>query len=122
MEYSNMTPEKKIESLNLVIPIGKPKALGSYVPIVNVNDLVFISGQLPIDINSASNDLKFRGTVGKQITIADAQLACKICCLNAFYIITSLLGDLDKVKRTVKVTGYVNCDYAFTDHPKVLNG
>ncbi|MDF0680572.1 MAG: hypothetical protein P0116_06360 [Candidatus Nitrosocosmicus sp.] len=56
-----MTPEKKIESLNLVIPNGKPKALGSYVPIVNVNDLVFISGQLPIDVNSPSNDLKFRG-------------------------------------------------------------
>ncbi len=41
-----MTPEKKIESLNLDIPIGKPKALGSYVPIVKVNDLVFISGPL----------------------------------------------------------------------------
>lgn len=122
MKYSNMSPEKKIESLNLVIPIGKPKALGSYVPIVNVNDLVFISGQLPIDINSQSNDLKFRGKVGKQITIEDAQLASKICCLNAFSIIKSLIGDLDKVKRIVKITGYVNCDDTFTDHPKVING
>jgi len=122
MEYPNMTPEKKIESLNLVIPIGKPKALGSYVPIVNVNDLVFISGQLPIDVNSPSNDLKFRGKVGKQITIEDAQLACKICCLNAFSIVKGLIGDLDNVKRLVKITGYVNCDDAFTDHPKVING
>lgn len=117
-----MTPEKKIESLNLVIPKGTSKALGSYVPIVRVDNLVFISGQIPIDIDSPSNDLKFRGKVGKQISIEDAQLACKICCLNAISILKNLIGDLDKVKRIVKMTGYVNCDESFADHPKVING
>jgi enamine deaminase RidA (YjgF/YER057c/UK114 family) len=117
-----MTPEKKIESLNLVIPKGTSKALGSYVPIVRVDDLVFISGQIPIDIDSPNNDLKFRGKVGKQISIEDAQLACRICCLNAISILKNLIGDLDKVKRIVKMTGYVNCDESFADHPKVING
>ena len=117
-----MNPEKKIESLNLVIPKGTSKALGSYVPIVRVDDLVFISGQIPIDIDSPNNDLKFRGKVGKQISIEDAQLACRICCLNAISILKNLIGDLDKVKRIVKMTGYVNCDESFADHPKVING
>lgn len=117
-----MTPEKKIESLNLVIPKGTSKALGSYVPIVRVDDLVFISGQIPIDIDSPNNDLKFRGKVGKQISIEDAQLACRICCLNAISILKNLIGDLDKVNRIVKMTGYVNCDESFADHPKVING
>lgn len=117
-----MTPEKKIESMNLVIPDGKSKALGSYVPIVKVNDLIFISGQIPIDMTSTSKDLKFKGKVGKQISIEDAQVACKICCLNAFSVLKNLIGELDKVKRIVKITGYVNCDDSFTDHPKVVNG
>jgi len=117
-----MTPEKKIESLNLVIPKGLSKALGSYVPIVRVDNLVFISGQLPLDIDSPTNDLKFKGKVGKQISIEDAQLACKICCLNAISILKNFVGDLDKVKRVVKITGYVNCDDSFVEHPKVING
>lgn len=117
-----MTPEKKIESLNLAIPKGISKALGSYVPLVRVGNLVFISGQLPIEIDSPTNDLKFKGKVGKQISIEDAQSACKVCCLNAISILKNSVGELDKVKRIVKITGYVNCDDSFVDHPKVING
>lgn len=117
-----MNPEKRIESLNLVIPKGISKALGSYVPIVRVDDLVFISGQIPLDIDSPTNDLKYKGKVGKQISIEDAQLACKICCLNAISILKNLVGDLDKVKRIVKITGYVNCEESFVEHPRVING
>ncbi len=117
-----MNPEKKIESLNHVIPKGISKALGSYVPIVRVDSLVFISGQIPLDIDSPTNDLKYRGKVGKQISIEDAQSACKICCLNAISILKNLVGDLDKVKRIVKITGYVNCEDSFMEHPRVING
>ena len=117
-----MNPEKKIESLNLVIPKGISKALGSYVSIVRVDNLVFISGQIPLDMESPTNDLKYRGKVGKQISIEDAQSACKICCLNAISILKNLVGDLDKVKRIVKITGYVNCEDSFMEHPKVING
>ena len=117
-----MNPEKRIESLNLVIPKGISKALGSYVPIVRVDDLVFISGQIPIDIDSPTNDLKYKGKVGKQISIEDAQLACQICCLNAISILKNLVGDLDKVKRIVKITGYVNCEESFVEHPRIING
>lgn len=117
-----MNPEKKIESLNFVIPKGISKALGSYVPIVRVDNLVFISGQIPLDIDSPTNDLKYIGKVGKQISIEDAQLACKICCLNAISILKNLVGDLDKVKRIVKITGYVNCEETFIEHPRVING
>jgi enamine deaminase RidA (YjgF/YER057c/UK114 family) len=117
-----MNTEKKLESLNLVIPKGISKALGSYVPIVRVDNLVFISGQIPLDIDSPTNDLKYKGKVGKQISIEDAQSACKICCLNAISILKNSVGDLDKVKRIVKITGYVNCEDSFVEHPRVING
>ncbi|HET6591223.1 MAG TPA: RidA family protein [Candidatus Nitrosocosmicus sp.] len=117
-----MTPEEKIESLNFVMPNTKPKAFGSYIPYVRADNLVFISGQIPISLESTTNELQFKGKVGTQISIEDAQNACKVCCINALSILKNLIGDLEKVKRIVKITGYVNCDESFTDHPKVLNG
>lgn len=117
-----MTPEEKIETLNLVIPNTKPKALGSYVPFVRVDNLVYISGQIPINLTSGTNDLQFKGKVGKQVSIEDAQMACKVCCLNALSILKNLIGDLDKIKKIIKITGYVNCEETFTEHPKVING
>jgi enamine deaminase RidA (YjgF/YER057c/UK114 family) len=117
-----LTPEEKIESLNFVIPNTKSRALGSYIPYVTVGDLVFISGQLPISLELGTNTLQFTGKVGTQVSIEDAQNACKICCVNALSILKNLIGDLENVKRIVKLTGYVNCDESFTDHPKVLNG
>jgi enamine deaminase RidA (YjgF/YER057c/UK114 family) len=117
-----MTPEEKITSLNLRIPDGKSTPLGSYVPITKVDNLIFISGQIPIDIDSSNNDLKYKGKVGKQISIEEAQEAGKICCLNALSHLKNLIGELDKIKKIVKITGYVNSDEGFMEHPKVING
>lgn len=117
-----MSPEEKIESLNFVIPNTKPKALGSYIPCIQVGNLVFISGQIPINLESGTNTLQCKGKVGTQVSIEDAQNACKVCCINALSILKNLIGDLENVKKIVKITGYVNCDESFTDHPKVLNG
>jgi enamine deaminase RidA (YjgF/YER057c/UK114 family) len=117
-----MTPEEKISSLNLSIPKGKSTSLGSYIPITKVDNLIFISGQIPIDIDSSSNELKYKGKVGRQISIEKAQEAGKICCLNALSHLKNLIGDLDKIKKIVKITGYVNSDEDFMEHPKVING
>jgi enamine deaminase RidA (YjgF/YER057c/UK114 family) len=117
-----MTPEEKISSLNLSIPKGKPASLGSYIPITKVDNLIFISGQIPIDIDSPNNGLKYKGKVDRQISIEEAQEAGKICCLNALSHLKNLIGELDKIKRIVKITGYVNSDEDFTEHPKVING
>ena len=117
-----MTPEEKLSALNLNIPIGKSAALWSYVPIIRVENLIFISGQIPIDIESSTNDLKYKGEVGRDISIEQAQDAGKICCLNALFHLKNMIEDLDKIKRIIKITGYVNCDENFVEHPKVING
>jgi enamine deaminase RidA (YjgF/YER057c/UK114 family) len=116
-----MTPEEKIDQLNLRIPQGKSNVLGSYIPITKTGNLVFVSGQIPTDIESSSNELKFKGKVGKEITIEDAQESAKVCCMNALFHLKNFIKELDKIKKTVKITGYVNCDESFTEHPKVIN-
>jgi enamine deaminase RidA (YjgF/YER057c/UK114 family) len=117
-----MTPEEKLSALNLKIPTGKSASLGSYVPIIRVENLIFISGQIPIDIESSNNDLKYKGKVGRDISIEQAQEAGKVCCLNALFHLKNMIKDLDKIKRIIKITGYVNCDENFVEHPKVING
>jgi enamine deaminase RidA (YjgF/YER057c/UK114 family) len=117
-----MTPEEKILMLNLNIPKGRSSALGSYIPITSVENLIFISGQIPIDIESPINDLKYKGKVGRDISIEQAQEAGKLCCLNALFYLKNMIEDLDKIKKIIKITGYVNCDENFTEHPKVING
>ena len=67
-----MTPEEKIADLNLKIPKGITTALGSYIPITNVENLIFISGQIPINIESSTNELKFKGKVGIDKRLAES--------------------------------------------------
>jgi enamine deaminase RidA (YjgF/YER057c/UK114 family) len=117
-----MTPEEKISSLNLSIPKGRSTSLGSYIPITKVENLIFISGQIPVNVDSPNNELKYKGKVGRQISIENAQEAGKICCLNALSHLKNLIGELDKIKKIVKITGYVNSDEDFMEHPKVING
>jgi enamine deaminase RidA (YjgF/YER057c/UK114 family) len=117
-----MNPEEKISSLNLHIPKGKSTAIGSYIPIIKVDNLIFISGQIPINIESPNDELKYKGKVGRDISIEEAQEAGKICCLNALFHLKNLIGELDNVKKIIKITGYVNSDENFIEHPKVVNG
>ncbi|MER5174726.1 MAG: RidA family protein [Candidatus Nitrosocosmicus sp.] len=117
-----MTPEEKISLLNLNIPKGKSSALGSYIPITKVENLIFISGQIPINIESPNDEMKYKGKVGKDISIEEAQEAGKICCINALFHLKNLIGELDKIKKIIKITGYVNSDENFIEHPKVING
>lgn len=116
-----MTPEEKISSLNIQIPKVKPKALGSYIPITQVENLLFVSGQIPINIESDNNELLYKGKVGKDISIEQAQEASKICCINALSVVKNFINDLNKIKKVVRISGYVNCDDSFIQHPIVIN-
>ena len=117
-----MTPEEKISSLNLNIPKGKATSIGSYIPITKVENLIFISGQIPINIESPNGELKYKGKVGREVSVEEAQEAGKICCLNALYHLKNFVGELDNIKKIIKITGYVNSGEDFTEHPKVING
>ena len=114
LETLNIMIEDKIASLGIRLPVP-PEPAGSYLPVILSNNLAIVAGQIPME----DDRVKYRGKVD---SIAMGQEAARLCTVNALAQLKSYLGSLDKIKRIVKVTGFVNCDPSFTDHPKVING
>ena len=112
-----MNIEKKLKELNIELP-NAPDPVGAYVAFKKINNLLFISGQLPI-----SNDGKMiKGQIGKNLTLEDGQKASKFCVLNILAQVKKALnGDLNNIKNCVKITGFVNSTDDFKDQPKVIN-
>ena len=112
-----MNIDDKLKKLNIALPAA-PDPVGAYVAFKKVNNLLFISGQLPI-----SGDKQFiKGQIGKDLTLEDGQKAARFCVLNILAQTKKALdGDLNKVKNCVKITGFVNSSDDFTDQPKVIN-
>ena len=112
-----MTVENNLKKLNISLP-NAPEPVGAYVAYKKIGNLLFISGQLPID--SEGNITK--GKIGKDLTLEDGQKASKLCVINILAQVKKALdGDLDKVKNCIKITGYVNSTDNFRDQPKVIN-
>jgi enamine deaminase RidA (YjgF/YER057c/UK114 family) len=109
--------ENRLASLGITLP-SPPAPAGSYVPVVVSHNFAFVAGQIP----SEGGQVKFRGKVGRDLSIEAGQQAARLCTINALAQLKSSLGNLDRVKRLVKVTGFVSCDPSFTDQPKVVNG
>jgi enamine deaminase RidA (YjgF/YER057c/UK114 family) len=112
-----MNIEKKLKELNIELP-NAPDPVGAYVAFKKVNNLLFISGQLPI-----SNDGKMiKGQIGKDLTLEDGQKASKLCVINILAQAKKALnGDLNNIKNCVKITGFVNSTDDFKNQPKVIN-
>jgi len=109
--------EDRLAELGLTVPdVAKPVA--AYQPAVRDGNLIFTSGQLPM----VSGALAATGKVGEGVSPEDAKLLAQTCALNAIAAVKSLIGDLDKVTRVVKVVGFVASDPAFTGQPGVING
>jgi enamine deaminase RidA (YjgF/YER057c/UK114 family) len=106
--------EEKLASLDISLPIP-PEPAGSYLPVVISGNLAYVAGQIPME----GKDVKFRGKVS---SIEIGQEAARLCTINALAQLKSSLGSLDKVKRVIKVTGFVNSEPSFADHAKVING
>lgn len=96
-----------------------PTPLGSYVPILRVGNLVYVSGQLPLANNALG---AYKGRLGKEISIEAGQRAAKQCTLNALAFFKKEFGRLDKLKRVIKLTGFVAGMPGFHDQAKVVNG
>ena len=109
--------EEKIKKLGFELPEA-PKPLAAYTPAVQVGDMVYTSGQVPIE----KGELKYGGKVGFDLSVEEGQKAAEICALNALSAIKGIINDLDKVERILKVTVFVNSADGFTDQPKVVNG
>lgn len=109
--------EEKLKKLNIKIPVA-PKPLASYIPVTRVGNLVFTAGQIPLE----NGTLKYKGKIGKEIDLETGKEAAKLCAINCLSVIKSEIDDLDKIKKIVKVTVFVNSADGFTDQPKVANG
>ena len=112
-----MTAEENLKKLNINLPKA-PDPVGAYVASKIVGNLVFISGQLPLN----SEGKLIKGKVGKELNLEQGQEAAKLCALNLLAQLKKISGSLDKVKGCVKITGYVNSIDSFVDQPKVING
>jgi enamine deaminase RidA (YjgF/YER057c/UK114 family) len=109
--------ESRLAELGLVVPDVAPP-VAAYVPAVRSGSYVYTSGQLPM----VSGALAGTGKVGAEVTPEEAKAFAATCALNAIAAVKSLVGDLDKVVRVVKVVGFVASAPDFTGQPGVVNG
>ncbi|MGQ0795913.1 MAG: RidA family protein [Nitrosopumilaceae archaeon] len=109
--------EDKLNELGIILPIP-PNPAGSYIPIVRSGNLVFVSGQIPIK----DGRILYSGKVTKDLSIEDAQKAAQLCVINALANLKSEFGNLEKISKIIKLSGYVNSPPEFVEQPKVING
>lgn len=110
--------EEKLKTLGFELP-QPPTPAANYIPSVRVGDLLFVGGNIG---RLNGQPPKHAGKVGDAVTLEQAYEMARHCALNHLAIIKAALGSLDKVKRIVKVLGFVNVAPGFTDMPRVVNG
>ncbi len=105
---------------DLGIDIVQPAApVANYVGHVRVGNLVFVSGQIPLK----DGKMPYVGKVGDTVSLDEAQAAARLCAINIIAQLKAACeGDLDRVRRIVKLTGFVNSTPEFGDQPEVING
>lgn len=112
-----MSVERTLASMGLSVP-EVPAPVASYAPAVRSGNLVYTSGQLP----GQGAALRRQGRVGAEVSEEEGYQAARIAALNCLAAIKSVIGDLNKVTRIVRVTGYVNSAQGFTNQAVVING
>ena len=113
-----MRIESRLKELNITLPTP-PAPVASYVPYVISGHQVFISGQVTL----GPKGLEYVGTVGKELTLEDGKAAARLCAINVIAQLKAACGgDLDRVKRVVKVTCFVNAIPGYAQHPEIANG
>jgi enamine deaminase RidA (YjgF/YER057c/UK114 family) len=109
--------EQRIIELGFLLP-ETAKPLAAYIPAVQSGNLVFTSGQLPM----IEGSLAETGKVGGSVSPERAKELATVCALNALAAVKTVIGDLDKIKRIVKVVGFVSSVPEFSAQPAVVNG
>jgi len=108
--------DEKLKSLNIVLPTP-PKPAGAYIPVVISDQSVYVSGQIPIE----DGKVTYKGKVPTEQSLEKAQDAARVCTINALAQLKSALGNLDRISKIIRVSGFVNSTPEFTEHPKVIN-
>ena len=108
---------RRLAELGLTLPAAAAPA-ANYVPWVVAGNLLHVSGQLPMQ----DGKVAVTGKLGGGLTLEQGQEAARLCALNILAQVQAACGDLGRVRRCVKLGGFVNATPDFTDHPKVVNG
>ena len=108
--------ETRLKELGIILP-SIAVSLGSYVPCLQTGNLLFLSGMLPL----RDGKLIRTGRVGESVSLLEAQEDARQIVLNALALIKNYLGSLDKIKKCVRLNGYIASAVDFADQPKVLN-
>lgn len=115
--FAQESPEQKMTAMGLRLP-AMSKPMANYVRYVQTGNLIFLAGHGP----TRTDGSQLTGKLGKDMSIEQGYDAAKVTALNLLATLKEAVGDLSKVKRIVKVNGYVNSTPEFIDHPKVING
>ena len=108
----------RLKELKLALP-DAPAPVANYVPAVRSGNVLYVSGQIPLE----GGKPQFVGKLGREFGVEQGQQAARLCALNVLAQARAALGgDLDRVVRCVRVGGFVNCTPEFTDQPQVVNG
>lgn len=111
------TPESRLEALNIVLPATSNPA-GSYTNFVEVNGLLFLSGKSVVAREGSAP----KGKLGKDFTTAEGYQYARLAGIEVLAVLKDALGSLSRVKRVVKIQGFINADPDFEEHHKVLDG
>ncbi len=111
------TIETRLAELGVTLP-NVPAPLANYVPFVQVGDIVYVSGQI-----SNGPDGLIKGVMGADMSAEDGAVAARACAISLLAQVRAACdGDLNRLVKVVKLTGFVNSTADFTDQPKVING
>src|SRR5260221_2889887 len=111
------TPSSRISELGIVLP-APPTPLGAYVESSDAGDLLFLSGMLPV----VNRKLSISGRLGENLSVKEGGEAARIASLNALAVAKEHLGDLDRLKKLVKLTVLIATTEEFADHAPVAHG
>ena len=107
--------EEKLRVLGIVLP-EPPVPAGSYIPVVRTGNLLFVSGQIPME----NGKVIYTGKVTDD-NIETAQKSARMCAINILAQIKREVGDLENISRIVRLSGFVNSTPEFSQQPKIIN-
>ncbi|WP_194847088.1 RidA family protein [Candidatus Neptunochlamydia vexilliferae] len=115
---NTLKPNDRLQQLGIKLP-PQPAAVANYVPFMQVGSLIFISGQLPI----LEGKIQFAGKVGRELTVEEGREAARLCTLNILSQLSiACEGDLSRVKRCVRLSGFIQSTDDFQSQSIVMNG